>query len=72
MFMTVFVVVSVVIVITVVVVFRVVGVDDYCYCWVVIKKTKKNNAVCCWFVVCFVVNGIVVCLFVINGLFQQP
>ena len=22
----------------------------------------NNNAVCCWFVVCFVVNSIVVCL----------
>ena len=26
------------------------------------KRPKKNIAVCCWFVVCFVVNGIVVCL----------
>ena len=37
----------------------------------VVKKTKNNKAACCWFVVCFVVDGIF-CLFVINGLCQQP
>ena len=34
----------------------------YCYCLLLVKKTKNNIAVCGWFVVCFVVNGIVVCL----------
>ena len=52
--MSVGVIVAIVIVVVVVVV-----VANVCYCW---KKTKHNIAVCCWFVICFVVNGIAVCL----------
>ena len=37
----------------------------------VVKKTKNNIAVCCWFLVRFAVNWHC-CLFVIHGLFQQP
>ena len=32
-----------------------------CTHWL-LKESKNNIAVCCWFVVCFVVNGNVVCL----------
>ena len=29
--------------------------------FMVVKKTKNNIAVCCWFVVCLIVDGNVVC-----------
>ena len=55
-------VVSIVVVVVLVVVLLGVGACDvnFQHCPGGGKRTKNNIAVCCWFVVCFVVNGIVV------------